>query len=123
MADLRLVAAALAASLAFIGVRYAEAADAWTCTYPFIDVGGQSDAFFRFEVATPDLIETKAEPKLVIPTPQGTHAPGLAGVEHRSDFFAWAQGYLSGLNMMAIVGEPHSGSVAAVCEAVVEAAR
>ena len=52
----------------------AEAADAWTCTYPFLNDRVQmDDAFFRFEIATPDLIETKAQKDLIIATPPGTH--------------------------------------------------
>jgi hypothetical protein len=52
----------------------AEAADAWTCTYPFLNDRREPDnAFVRFEIATPDLIETKAPTNLVLPTPQGVH--------------------------------------------------
>jgi hypothetical protein len=52
----------------------ADAADAWTCTYPFINDRVQSDnAFVRFEIATPDLIQIKAPTNLVLPTPQGAH--------------------------------------------------
>jgi hypothetical protein len=32
-----------------------------------------SDGFFRFEIANTDLIETKAEAHLLVPTPPGTH--------------------------------------------------
>ena len=52
----------------------AEAADAWTCTYPFLNYRAEPDnAFVRFEIATPDLIETNAPTNLVLPTPQGVH--------------------------------------------------
>ena len=52
----------------------AEAADAWTCTYPFLDDRIQmDDAFFRFEIAPPDLIETEAQKGLIVTTPAGTH--------------------------------------------------
>jgi len=51
-----------------------KAADAWTCTYPFLNDRVQSDnAFVRFEIATPDLIQIKAPTNLLLPTPQGTH--------------------------------------------------
>jgi hypothetical protein len=53
----------------------AKAADAWTCTWPILDAKlRESSALVRFEIATPDLIETKAEPRdLMWLTPPGTH--------------------------------------------------
>jgi len=69
MADLRVVVAALAVSLAFIGVGYAEAADAWTCIFRFSL--GDTDQSVRFEIASSDLIETKGPPQSIIP--EGTH--------------------------------------------------